>query len=102
VAFGTQWYNRSVYILPDLKEAGADSIWPQLSLYNYGVLAAGLGELGLALCIHPEAVWAEVERIYRAFRPDRGGSWFYFEVDQGFPFGNIQALAEAIAAYREA
>lgn len=98
-------------ILPDLKKAGADSIWPQLPLYDYGDLAARLRELGLALCIHidrgelmqhgrPEDVRAEVGRIYNAFRPDLGGSWFYFEVDQGFPFENIVALAEAIAAYR--
>ena len=98
-------------ILPDLKRAGADSIWPQLPLYDYGALNARLRELKLALCIHidrgelmqhgaPDDVKAEVGRIFRVFRPDEGGSWFYFEVDEGFPFENIRALAEAIAEYR--
>ena len=99
-------------ILPDLKKAGADTIWPQLPLYDYGELAAKLREIGLALCIHvnrgelmqrgtPRDIAAEVEKIYSIFRPDEGGSWFYFEVDQGFPFENVQALAEAIAIYRK-
>ena len=98
-------------ILPNLKRAGADSIWPQLPLYDYEKLNAKLRELELALCIHidrgelmqhgsPEMIKAEVERIYKAFRPDLGGSWFYFEVDQGFPFENVRALAEGIDVYR--
>lgn len=98
-------------ILPDLKAAGAHSIWPQLPLYDYAKLSALLRELKLALCLHidrgalmqhgtPAAIQAEVDRIFKAFRPDEGGSWFYFEVDQGFPFENIEALARAIAAYR--
>jgi uroporphyrinogen decarboxylase len=99
-------------ILPDLKRAGADSIWPQLPLYDYRSMASALRELKLSLCIHidrgelmqhgkPDDVRAEVERVFQAFRPDEGGSWFYFEVDQGFPFENIKALAEAIAVYRK-
>ena len=99
-------------ILPDLKEAGADSIWPQLPLYDWGTLAVKLRELQLALCIHvdrgglmqngtPANIHEYVERIYRTFRPDRGGSWFYFEADQGFPFANLQALAAAIGQYRQ-
>jgi len=98
-------------ILPDLKRAGADSIWPQLPLYDYAALNARLRELGLALCIHidrgelmqhgtPDDVKAEVRRVYGAFRPDEGGSWFYVEADQGFPFENIKAQIEAIAEYR--
>ncbi|MCL2059502.1 MAG: hypothetical protein FWH01_10675 [Oscillospiraceae bacterium] len=98
-------------ILPDLKLAGADTIWPQLPLYDYGALSERLRGLGLALCMHidrgelmqhgsPGEVKAETARLFQAFRPDNGGSWFYFEVDQGFPFENIQALAEAIAEYR--
>jgi uroporphyrinogen decarboxylase len=99
-------------ILPDLRRAGVDTIWPQLPLYDYGEFRALLRDIGLALSIHidrgelmqhgsPDDVKAEVRRIYQAFRPDEGGSWFYFEVDEGFPFANIQALAEAIAEYRK-
>jgi uroporphyrinogen decarboxylase len=98
-------------ILADIKEAGADSIWPQLPLYNRKDLAEKLRGLNLALCIHidrgelmqrgtPEQIKKEVEKIYRDFQPHEGGSWFYFEVDEGFPFENILALAEAINQYR--
>jgi len=98
-------------ILGDLKEIGADSIWPQLPLYDWGALGAKLRDLRLALCMHidrgglmhhgtPAQVKQEVRRMYETFRPDLGGSWFYFEVDQGFPFENIKALSEAIAEYR--
>jgi len=99
-------------ILPDLKEAGADSIWPQLPLYDRTALKKRLHDIGLALCIHidrgdlmqhgsPENVKAELDKVYHDFRPDKGGSWFYFEVDQGFPFDNVLALAEAIDKYRK-
>ncbi len=98
-------------IMPDLKEIGADSIWPQLPLYDYGKLSARLRELKLALCMHidrgelmqhgtKEQVKAEVKRLYEAFRPDLGGAWFYFEADQGFPYSNLEALAEGIAEFR--
>jgi hypothetical protein len=29
-----------------------------------------------------------------------GGTWFYVEIDSGFPFENVQALIETIAALR--
>ena len=99
-------------ILPDLKKAGADSIWPQLPLYDWEALAARLRALGLALCIHvdrgelmqngtADEIHEYVARAHRVFRPDLGGAWFYFEVDQGFPFENVAALSEAIGQYRE-
>jgi len=98
-------------LLDDFKEVGIDSIWPQLPLYDYNKLAKKLRDLEIALCIHidrgnlmpngtPEQVKAEVKRVYETFRPDLGGSWFYFEVDQGFPFENVVALADAIDTYR--
>ena len=98
-------------LMDDFKEMGADSIWPQLPLYNYSELAKKLKALKMALCMHidrgdlmlkgtPEQIKIEVERIFKAFRPDLGGSWFYFEVDQDFPFENIKTLADAINEYR--
>ena len=102
---------RIAEILPDIAAIGADSIWPQLPLYDYGYLAGALRELRLALCIHIDRgelmqrgtaldVRAEVDRAYRAFKPESGGAWFYYEADQGFPFRNLLALAEAIGEYR--
>jgi len=98
-------------IFGELKEIGCDSIWPQLPLYDWPALASHLRSLGLALSMHidrgklmqhgtPEQIKSEVRRMYDIFRPDLGGSWFYFEVDQGFPFINVAALAESIAVYR--
>ena len=30
----------------------------------------------------------------------QGGSWFYVEIDSGFPFENVQALIETIGELR--
>lgn len=98
-------------ILGDLKEIGADSIWPQLPLYDMRELAARCREIGLAVAIHidraftmthgsPEDVKKAVETAFEVFRPDLGGSWFYIEVDNGFPFENIEALVKSVAKYR--
>ena len=98
-------------LLEDFREMGVDSIWPQLPAYDMRWLAARCRELGLAVAIHtdrantmthgsPEQVRALVREEYEIFRPDLGGSWFYVEVDNGFPFENIQALVEQIYALR--
>lgn len=98
-------------ILEDLKRLGFDSIWPQQSLYNPYELASHCRELGLAVCIHidrahvmtkgtPEDVKKAVETAFDAYKPLDGGSWLYIEVDNGFPFENIEALFKSAAAYR--
>ncbi len=98
-------------ILGDLKEIGADSIWPQLPLYDMDELAKECKKLGLAVAIHidraytmthgsPEDVKQAVDAAFKAFRPDLGGSWFYIEVDNGFPFENIETLVKSVARYR--
>ena len=99
-------------ILEDLKEVGVTSIWPQLPAYNMADLARLCRELGLAVAIHtdrawtmtfgtPEAVKDLVRREYDTFRMQEGGSWFYVEADNGFPFENIKALVETIADIRQ-
>ena len=96
-------------LLEDFREMGVDSIWPQLPAYDMQWLADRCRDLGLAVAIHtdrantmthgtPEQVRTLVRREYEIFRPDRGGSWFYVEVDNGFPFANIKALVEEIYA----
>ena len=96
-------------LLEDFREMGVDSIWPQLPAYDMQWLADCCRDLGLAVAIHtdrantmthgrPEQVRALVRREFEIFRPDCGGSWFYVEVDNGFPFANIQAMVEQIHA----
>lgn len=109
VAFHSCGYIRE--LLPDFKELGVDSIWPQLPVYDVEELAACCRELKLAVAIHtdrgnvmthgtPEDVRRAVKREADIFRPWEGGSWFYVEVDNDFPFDNIKALFDAISAYR--
>lgn len=99
-------------LLPDFKEIGVTSIWPQLPAYDMEELAKQCRQLGLATAIHtdraqtmtygtPEDVRALVKREFEVFRMSEGGSWFYVEADNGFPFENIKALIETIAELRK-
>ena len=98
-------------ILEDLRELGVTSIWPQLPAYNMQELAERCRSLGLAVAIHtdrartmtygtPQDVRELVKREFDVFRMLEGGSWFYVEADNGFPFANIEALVETIAQWR--
>lgn len=98
-------------ILPDLREVGANAIWPQLPAYDMAELAALCRELKLAVAIHtdranvmtfgtPEQVRELVLREFEVFRMAEGGSWFYVEADNGFPFENIEMLVHTIACLR--
>ena len=102
------------YILPileDLREIGVTSIWPQLPAYDMRELADCCRSIGLAVAIHtdrartmtsgtPQQVRDLVCREFETFRMMDGGSWFYIEADNGFPFENLRALVETIAQYR--
>lgn len=96
-------------LFKDFKEMGVGSVWPQLPAYDMKELAYTLRQLKLALAIHtdravtmtsgsPEDVRALVEKEFEIFRPDKGGSWFYIEADNGFPFENIEALVKTVYA----
>ncbi len=98
-------------LLPELQELGVNALWPQLPLYDMETFAEELRERHIALAIHtdrantmtygtPDDVRELVKREFAAFRPDKGGSWFYIEADNGMPFENIQALVEQIYQYR--
>lgn len=98
-------------ILPDLKEIGVTSIWPQIPAYNMEELANLCRRLGLAVEVHtdranvmtygtPQQVRELVKREFDTFRMMDGGAWFYVEADNGFPFANLEALVETIAQYR--
>lgn len=97
-------------ILPDLKDIGVTSIWPQLPAYNMETLAKKCRELELAVEIHtdrantmtygtPQQVRDLVHREFETFKMMDGGAWFYVEADNGFPFANIEALVQTISEY---
>lgn len=98
-------------ILNDLKEIGVDSVWPQLAVYDKRMLAEHCRDIGIAIAIHidrahtmtcgsPDDVSNAVEDAVRIFKPELGGAWFYVEIDNGFPFENIEALITTIAKFR--
>lgn len=98
-------------ILPDLKELGVTSIWPQLPAYNMEALAKFCREVGLAVEVHtdrartmtygtPSDVKELVKREFDTFRMMDGGAWFFVETDNGFPFENIEVLIETIREIR--
>lgn len=98
-------------ILEDFKDLGITSIWPQLPAFNMEELAKRCRELELAVAIHtdrantmtfgtPRQVRDLVKREYDVFRMGDGGSWFFVEMDNGFPFQNVQAQIETIAQWR--
>ena len=98
-------------ILEDLRELGITSLWPQLPAYNMEKLAERCRSLGMAVAIHtdrartmtfgtPAQVRELVKREFDTFKMLDGGSWFYIEADNGFPFENIEALITTIAQWR--
>ena len=99
-------------LLPDLREAGADTIWPQLPLFNHRDLARRCRELGLAVQLHPDRgellqraspqdVRAYLLRLVEEFDCISGGSWLYLEVDPGFPWENVKAMYETVVELRK-
>ena len=98
-------------ILPDLREVGVTSIWPQIPVFNMEELAKRCRDIGLAVEVHtdrantmtygtPQQVKELVKREYDTFRMWEGGSWMYVEADNGFPFANLEAQVEAIRELR--
>ncbi|MCX6623490.1 MAG: hypothetical protein NTY38_20975 [Acidobacteria bacterium] len=98
-------------LLEDLAEVGVDAIWPQLNVYDLPELAQFSRQYRVAVALHPDRgrlmvdsrpdeVRRYVEMLAGQFRPEQGGSWFYVEIDAGFPFANVEALTTSIAALR--
>ena len=98
-------------VLKDFKEIGVDAIWPQLTAYDLTTLADACKALKLAIYIHPdraglmtsgtpEQVEQKLYEYNDIFKPRGGGSFFYLEVDNGFPYENIVALAETVKKMR--
>ncbi len=98
-------------LLDDIAELGADAIWPQLNAYDPRWLSAFSRDRRVALALHPdrgemmirstpEQVRNYVRELVETFAVNGGGSWFYVEIDRGFPFENVEALVETIASLR--
>ncbi len=98
-------------LFEDFKDIGVTSIWPQLPVYDMKELKAACDQYSFSLAIHtdradtmtlkkPEDVKELVHKEFDIFRPDLGNSWFYIEVDTGFPFENIKALVETVASFK--
>lgn len=99
-------------IIDDFVEIGFDAIWPQINVYDLKTFAAYCRSIGLAVAIHPDRaelmtqgtpddICRKLDEYMEAFKPMEGGSWIYVEVDNGFPYGNIVALADALKKLRE-
>lgn len=98
-------------ILEDLREVGVNSIWPQIPAYDMPTLAHRCRSLGLAIAVHtdrartmtygkPQDVRDMVRKEFDVFRMAEGGSWYYIEADNGFPFENIEALVNTVKELR--
>lgn len=48
----------------------------------------------------PQQVRDLVLREYDTFRMPAGGSWFYIEADNGFPYENLEALVNTVRELR--
>jgi uroporphyrinogen decarboxylase len=99
-------------ILPDLRAAGVDAIWPQLQIFDLPELARTCRDLGLAVQLHPDRgdllqratpqqVRDAIVRLVETFDCCSGGSWLYLEVDPGFPWPNVQAMFETALELRK-
>ncbi|MBS1874287.1 MAG: hypothetical protein JSU00_13810 [Acidobacteria bacterium] len=99
-------------LLEDIAALGVDAVWPQLNTYDLDWLARFSRQSKLAIALHPDrgelmirstpdAVRRYVAMLAETFQVDRGGTWFYVEIDRGFPFANVAALAQAIASLRQ-
>ena len=63
--------------------------------HSCGMVGDLLGDGG------PGELCRSVLDLAEALRVDEGGSWFYVEIDNGFPFGNVEALLGTIAELRD-
>jgi len=99
------------HLLDDIAALGMDAIWPQIGLYDEGELAARCRQLGMSVALHPDRaklmtngtpreIREAVERLARVFQVERGGAWFYVEIDNGFPIENVRELIESIGRLR--
>ena len=98
-------------LLGDIAALGVDAIWPQLNTYDLPGLARFCREARVSIALHPDRgdlmirstpdqVRRYVTMLAETFEVDRGGAWFYVEVDRGFPFANVEALTRTIADLR--
>jgi uroporphyrinogen-III decarboxylase len=99
-------------IIEDYKEIGVDAIWPQIAVYNLKEFASFCRSIEMAVYIHPnraelmtygtpDDIKRTMYEYIEAFRPQEGGSMFYIEIDNGFPYENIKALVDVLTELRK-
>ena len=49
----------------------------------------------------PDQVRRKMYEYAELFRPWEGGSWIYMEIDNGFPYENIEAMVEVVRELRK-
>jgi peptidoglycan/xylan/chitin deacetylase (PgdA/CDA1 family) len=87
------------------------AIWPQIDVYDPADLARRCREAKIAIALHPNRgelmirsspaeVRSDILKLVDVFTMAEGGTWFYVEIDSGFPFQNVQALIETIGELR--
>jgi hypothetical protein len=98
-------------LLEDFADLGVHAIWPQVDVYDPAELARRCRDARIAIALHPnrgelmiqstpEEVKYNVRKLVETFSMHAGGSWFYVEIDSGFPFENVRALIETIGELR--
>lgn len=98
-------------LLEDFADLGVHAIWPQIDVYDPADLARRCREAKIAIALHPnrgelmirsspEEVRLGVRKLVDEFSMAQGGTWFYVEIDSGFPFQNVKALIETIGELR--
>jgi len=97
-------------LLDDMADLKIDSYWPQLNAYDTKQLAKILKDNKIATSLHfrghtmnfgtPDEVKRWVSEVSEHFDCTNGGSWYYIEIDDEFPFENIQALFKTMDQLR--
>ncbi|HEY3320656.1 MAG TPA: uroporphyrinogen decarboxylase family protein [Planctomycetota bacterium] len=93
-------------LLDDLIELNIDVLWPQLGCNDNAQLAQKCRERHVCVELHldrqrllplgtPSEIHAAVAQARRTFGDAHGGYFFHGEIDNGFPFANVEALLTA-------
>ena len=99
-------------LFDEFHDLGVNVIWPQLPAYNADELSRKCRDLDLTIELHPDRgdlmqkgstdeIRRYVDGLVEKFDPLSGGSWFYIEIDPGFPWRNVEALFESVMAHRK-
>ena len=97
-------------LLDDFADLGVNVIWPQYAANDPELLAKKARERKMCVELHmdrqklmtfgsPEEIDAAVKKARGIFGAKNGGLIYHAEIDNGFPFENIEALLKAFEKY---